>query len=75
MPQLGVGNHLADGSAVVPQPYESIDTCLRRFKKAVNKANIIHDWRRHEYFTPPSQRRRMKRAQARKRRGDTSGVV
>lgn len=73
MPQLVVGNHLAD-AVIVPQPYESIDTCLRRFKKAVQKANIIHDWRRHEHFIPPSQRRRLKRAQARKRRGDTSGM-
>jgi ribosomal protein S21 len=48
---------------------------LRRLKKAVQKAQVVGDWKRHQHFAKPSERRRQKRAQARKRRGDTSGVV
>ncbi len=56
------------GVKVVPYPGESIDSIVRRFKKIVQKSLILVDARRHEYFVPKSQRRRLKSLQARRRR-------
>lgn len=49
------------------RPGESFDSLLRRFKKETVKSGIIQDLRKHEYYVSPSQKRRLKSEQARKR--------
>lgn len=49
-------------------PGESIDSALRRFKKATQKAAILAEARKHEHYEKPSVRRKRKSAAARKRR-------
>lgn len=34
--------------------FESLDLTLRRFKKAVQKADVIKDWKKHEFFMKKS---------------------
>jgi small subunit ribosomal protein S21 len=64
-----LGDRREPGHArVVPQPFEHIDSTLRRFKKAVQKAGILADARRHDYFVKKGERRRVKSIKARKRR-------
>jgi small subunit ribosomal protein S21 len=46
------------------EPFES---ALKRFKKQVEKAGILTELRRREYFDKPSVRRKKKAAAARKR--------
>ena len=53
--------------AIKRRPEESVDSMLRRFKKEVLKAEIIKDLRKHEYYIAPSEKRRMKSNEARKR--------
>lgn len=48
-------------------PEESIDNMLRRFKKEVMKAEVIKDYRKHEFYVAPSEKRRLKSAEAQKR--------
>ena len=49
------------------RPNETFESLLKRFKKYVAKNNIIQDYRKHEYFTKPSVRRKLKSEIARKR--------
>lgn len=49
------------------RPGESVDSMLRRFKKEVVKAEILKDLRKHEFYVPPSEKRRLKSAEAQKR--------
>lgn len=49
-------------------PGESIESALRRFKKATQKAGILAEARKHEHYEKPSVRRKKKSAAARKRR-------
>ena len=46
---------------------ESFEFALKRFKKQVEKAGILTELRRREYFDKPSVRRKKKAAAARKR--------
>lgn len=46
---------------------ETLDSMLRRFKKEVLKAEILKDLRKHEYYMAPSEKRRVKSAEAQKR--------
>jgi small subunit ribosomal protein S21 len=55
------------GCVVVVQAGEPIESALRRFKKAVERAGISNDLRCREFFEPWSERRRRKSAIARKR--------
>lgn len=55
-------------SYVVAKPGEAFETVLRRFKKAVERAGILADIRKHEYYDKPSIKKRKKREAARKRR-------
>ncbi len=47
---------------------ESIGSALRRFKKKVQKENILKDVRKNAYYTKPGDKRRAKQARAEKRR-------
>ena len=40
--------------------WESADSLLRRFKKAVLKADVIKNVRKHEYFISKPMRRKLK---------------
>lgn len=46
---------------------EPFEVAMRRFKKQVEKAGILTELRRREYFDKPSVRRKKKAAAARKR--------
>lgn len=47
--------------------YETIDQLLRRFKRSVERADVIKDIRKHEYFEKPTAKRKRKKAAAKKR--------
>lgn len=53
--------------AVKARPGETLDSLLRRFKKEVVKNGILQDLKKHEYYVAPSEKRRIKSEQARKR--------
>lgn len=46
---------------------ESFESLWRRFKRAVERENVLADLRRHEFFEKPSVRKKKKSAQAQKR--------
>jgi len=39
---------------------ESIDSALKRFKKQVERAGVVSEVRRREFYEKPSQRRKKK---------------
>ncbi len=47
--------------------HEPFDAALRRFKRICEKAGIISEMRRHEFFEKPKWKRKRLAAQARKR--------
>ena len=53
--------------AVKARPGETVDSLLRRFKKDVLKSEVLKDLRKHEYYIPPSEKKRIKSAEAQKR--------
>jgi small subunit ribosomal protein S21 len=46
---------------------ENFEVSLRRFKRLCEKASILADLRRHEYFEKPTWERKRKKASAVKR--------
>lgn len=46
---------------------EPFEVALRRFKRTCEKAGVLTDLRKHEFFEKPSQERKRKRAAAIKR--------
>lgn len=53
--------------AIKRRPEDTIDSMLKRFKKEVVKSEILKDLRKHEYYISPSEKRRIKSAEAQKR--------
>jgi small subunit ribosomal protein S21 len=49
------------------QEGESLENALRRFKRKVQREDIIRDVKRHSYYLKPGERRRVKQALAHKR--------
>ncbi len=49
------------------QEGESIESALRRFKRKVQKEDIIKDIKKHSFYLKPGDKRRTKRALAQKR--------
>lgn len=47
--------------------YESIDSLLRRFKKAVDKDNVLDDYKKHDFYEKPSVAKKKNKAAAVKR--------
>ena len=47
--------------------HEPFDVALRRFKRSCEKAGILAEVRRREYYEKPTQERKRKKAAARKR--------
>lgn len=52
---------------VKAKPNESIDSLLKRFKRAVEKSGVLSDLKKHEFYDKPSVKRKKKQAAARKR--------
>jgi small subunit ribosomal protein S21 len=46
---------------------EPFETCLRRFKRLTEKAGVLSDLRRHEFYEKPTWKRKRKKASAVKR--------
>ncbi|MEO0004406.1 MAG: 30S ribosomal protein S21 [candidate division WOR-3 bacterium] len=46
------------------EPYESF---IRRFRRACEQAGILREFKRREYYEKPSERRKRKMAEARRR--------
>lgn len=46
---------------------ESLDDAMKRFKRQINKANVIADYRKHDFFLKKSLRRKIKSENARKK--------
>ena len=47
---------------------ETIDSALRRFKRATQKAGVLSEVRKREHYEKPSVKRKKKSEAARKRR-------
>ncbi len=47
--------------------HESLESALRRFKRKVQQEDIIKEVKRHAFYVPPGEKRRVKSALARKR--------
>ena len=54
-------------TTVSPRPGEPLESALRRFKRAVEKAGIPKELRRREFYQKGSMVRKRKAAAARKR--------
>ena len=52
--------------AIKARPGETLDSMLRRFKREVMKSEVLKDLRKKEYYVSPSQKRRLKSAEAQK---------
>jgi small subunit ribosomal protein S21 len=46
---------------------ESLESALRRFKRKVQQEDIIKEVKKHAFYMPPGEKRRVKSALARKR--------
>ena len=46
------------------EPYESF---IRRFRRACEKAGVLRELKRHEYYEKPSVRKKRKMAESRRR--------
>lgn len=53
--------------AVKVKENEPVDIAIRRFKRACEKAGVLADVRKHEFFEKPTQERKRKKAAAVKR--------
>ena len=64
-------NHIETGTDLMPhikiKENEPFDVALRRFKRACEKAGILTELRRREYYEKPTQERKRKKAAAVKR--------
>ena len=47
---------------------ETIDSALRRFKRATQKAGVLSEVRKREHYEKPSVKRKLKSEAARKRK-------
>jgi small subunit ribosomal protein S21 len=47
--------------------YETIDQLIRRFKRQVERADVIKDIRKKEFYEKPTAKRKRKKAAAKKR--------
>jgi len=54
-------------ATVYPAKGVPLDIAIRRFNRLVELEGIIADYRRHEYYRSPAQKRREKSARARAR--------
>ena len=63
-----IGNGGAAGMPVIKvKENESFEQAMKRFKKSCEKAGVLTELRRREYYDKPSIRKKKKAAAARKR--------
>ena len=55
-------------SEIKVQKGESLDSALRRFKRACQKAGVLSEVRKREHYEKPSVKRKLKSEAARKRK-------
>ena len=53
--------------AIKKRPEETVDSMIRRFKKEMLKSELVKELRKREFYRSPSEKRRMKDAEAMKR--------
>ena len=46
---------------------ESFESFMRRFRRACEKAGVLRDYKRHEYYEKPSEKRKRKLIEARRK--------
>jgi small subunit ribosomal protein S21 len=46
---------------------ESYESFIRRFRRACERAGILRDLKKHEYYEKPSVKKKRKQAEARRR--------
>lgn len=46
---------------------ETLDIAMKRFKRMVNKANTIQDYKKHDYFLKKGLKRKLKSENARRK--------
>lgn len=47
---------------------DEVEQAIREFKRAVKKAGILSDLRKHEYYVAPAKKRRLKAEESLKQR-------
>ena len=52
---------------IIPEPFETLDSILKRCKKSANQCGIFEEYKSHQAFETPSARRRAKALRARLR--------
>ena len=52
---------------VIIQDGETLENALRRFKRKVQQADIIKEIKKHSFYMKPGEKKRAKKALARKR--------
>jgi len=69
--QTNAGNQIKAGGRTMPwviaKPNELFESLMKRFKKAVERAGILSDYKKHESYEKPSVKQKRKRAAAKKR--------
>ena len=68
MPNPASGGRETNMSEVRIKDNETLDSALRRFKRATQKAGILGEVRKREHYDKPSVRRKKKSEAARKRK-------
>jgi small subunit ribosomal protein S21 len=53
---------------IIVKPNEPFDSFIRRFRGAVERAGILKDMKRKEFYEKPSERRRRIEAERRRKR-------
>jgi ribosomal protein S21 len=61
-------------ASIVVEPGESIESIVRRWKKACDKSNVIRTHARKSHFIPEPQRRADKSKRARKKVKEHGGA-
>ncbi len=46
---------------------ETLDDAMKRFKRQVNKANVIADYRKHDFFLKKGLKRKLKSEEAKRK--------
>jgi ribosomal protein S21 len=60
--------------SISPEPGETADSLIRRFRKATDRANVYRDYARSREFTAKPQKRAAKAEKARGRRAKANGA-
>ena len=59
--------HITPKPSVSARPYESFESLFKRWKRAVDKSNLLRDLREYEFYEKPKKKKKRKAAAAKKR--------